>query len=403
MKRSLIVFIGLIALLGACIPLGGPTEPDENAIGTQVMQTAVAQQTQSAFETLVAQLSATPPQGPTAVLPPDVITQVVAVEVTPLPTATLPPTPTQVPTLAPTATAVIIPTITPTPIPCNWAQFEKDVTIADGTEFAPGESFTKTWRLKNIGSCTWTPDYALVYAGGSQMNGPSAQPLGVTVQPGQTVDVSVKLASPQGPGSCTGNWQLRSQNGALFGIGSAANSAFWVKINVKAVPTEKGLLYDFAANYCSAEWRTGYGVISCPTSSGDASNGSITRTNAPVFEGGYKDNQATLVVVPSSGKDGVIVGKFPAFKVQDGTDFTTYVGCMDNSPKCDVTIQLNYIADGGPVQNLASWTQKSDGSTQKVILDLNALAGKSVQFLLTVYNNGDSTDDRVFWLLPAIR
>src|SRR5512143_3278895 len=39
---------------------------------------------------------------------------------------------------------------------CDWAQFVADVTVPDGTSYAPGTTFTKTWRLKNIGSCTWT-------------------------------------------------------------------------------------------------------------------------------------------------------------------------------------------------------------------------------------------------------
>ena len=30
---------------------------------------------------------------------------------------------------------------------CYWAQFVADVTIPDGTNFAAGTAFTKTWRL----------------------------------------------------------------------------------------------------------------------------------------------------------------------------------------------------------------------------------------------------------------
>ena len=37
--------------------------------------------------------------------------------------------------------------------------FVSDVTIKDGQTLYGNESFTKVWRVKNTGSCTWTPDY----------------------------------------------------------------------------------------------------------------------------------------------------------------------------------------------------------------------------------------------------
>src|SRR3990170_378646 len=55
---------------------------------------------------------------------------------------------------------------------CDWAKFIADVTVPDGTSFNGSTPFTKTWRLKNIGSCTWTTAYALVFSSGEQMAGP---------------------------------------------------------------------------------------------------------------------------------------------------------------------------------------------------------------------------------------
>src|SRR5512134_797366 len=49
------------------------------------------------------------------------------------------------------------------------AQFVADVTIPDGTRFSPGTTFTKTWRLRNIGTCTWTTAYTMVFDSGTQM------------------------------------------------------------------------------------------------------------------------------------------------------------------------------------------------------------------------------------------
>ena len=41
----------------------------------------------------------------------------------------------------------------------NGMVFVSDVTIKDGQTLYGNESFTKVWRVKNTGSCTWTPDY----------------------------------------------------------------------------------------------------------------------------------------------------------------------------------------------------------------------------------------------------
>jgi hypothetical protein len=148
------------------------------------------------------------------------------------PTQTLPPpTPIIVQitnTPAPTSTAV------PTAASyCDWVAFVKDVSIPDGTTLTPGETFTKTWRLKNRGTCTWTPDYTLVFNNGAQLGGTTSARLSNYVAPGQTVDISITLTAPLNSGSYTSYWMLRNPSGALFGTGDKANIAFYIDINVK--------------------------------------------------------------------------------------------------------------------------------------------------------------------------
>lgn len=150
---------------------------------------------------------------------------------------------TQPPTLVP-ATATPIPaTNTPvpptnTPVPtaasyCDWVKFVKDVTIPDGTQLSTNEVFIKTWRLQNRGTCTWTPDYTLVFTGGSQMGPTTSVRLNTHVYPGETVDISVTLTTPASAGSYTGYWMLRNSSGTLFGAGNKANEAFYVVIKAK--------------------------------------------------------------------------------------------------------------------------------------------------------------------------
>ena len=141
-------------------------------------------------------------------------------------------------TLVP-ATATPIPA-TNTPVPtavsyCDWATFLRDVTIPDGTRLSAGEVFTKTWRLQNRGTCTWTPDYDVVFYSGAQMSSTSMQIPGY-VAPGQSVDVAVTFTAPSAPGHYVGYWMLRNSSGKLFGTGVWADETFYVDIYVKDLP-----------------------------------------------------------------------------------------------------------------------------------------------------------------------
>src|SRR5574341_274746 len=86
---------------------------------------------------------------------------------------------------------------------CDVAQFVTDVTIPDGTVMNQNQTFTKTWRLKNVGVCSWTPSYAVIFFSGDSMSGPATQALTGNVNPGQTVDISVDLKAPASDGNYT--------------------------------------------------------------------------------------------------------------------------------------------------------------------------------------------------------
>jgi hypothetical protein len=146
--------------------------------------------------------------------------------------------------IAPTQTSVpatatsVPPTNTPVPTAvtyCDWATFIKDVTIPDGIQLSPGEVFTKVWRLQNRGTCTWTPDYDVVFYSGSQMSGASMQIPGY-VAPGQSIDMAVTFTAPSTPGHYVSYWILRNPSGALFGTGASADETFYVDIYVKDLP-----------------------------------------------------------------------------------------------------------------------------------------------------------------------
>src|SRR5688572_30774374 len=106
-------------------------------------------------------------------------------------TSTLPPTkpgltlPTDVP---PTASPTLDPlSASPTPSCRDSAVFVEDVTVPDNTRLDAEEKFTKTWKLQNTGSCTWT-DYTIAFVSGDKMDAPDSVPVPET-DVSATVDV----------------------------------------------------------------------------------------------------------------------------------------------------------------------------------------------------------------------
>ncbi len=153
---------------------------------------------------------------------------------TPTPTAPPTPTVTPLPTSAPIATAS--PTSTPISASCNQASLVADVTIPKGTAVIPGTKFVKTWRLLNVGSCTWSPDYQIKWVNGDWLGGPTYSVIIVSVPPGQTIDLSLQLTAPSNTGVYRANYELADASGNLFGIG-ASNAPFFVQISIIPSPT----------------------------------------------------------------------------------------------------------------------------------------------------------------------
>lgn len=91
------------------------------------------------------------------------------------------------------------------------AEFVENVTIPDRTEIEPGDTFVKTWRMRNVGTCTWTNNYSWAFKGGNALTIQEISPLDI-VSPGEEVDISVTLIAPDSPGLYSGEWQLSGSN-----------------------------------------------------------------------------------------------------------------------------------------------------------------------------------------------
>ncbi len=206
-RKLIFQLLALLLLCTACnLPAASPT-PD---IGIIVAQT----QTASALSSWLTATSAQPQALETAVLQP-AETQ-----------APTPPAQTVAPGASPTPSEP-----TPSATCTDKAKFISE-TIPDESSLAPGQSFTKSWTLQNVGTCTWSPEYSLVLERGDALGNILSQPLGASVPPNTSLELKLNLVAPEQPGSYEGHWMLQNLRGEKFGLGNDAKVAFWVKINV---------------------------------------------------------------------------------------------------------------------------------------------------------------------------
>jgi hypothetical protein len=132
---------------------------------------------------------------------------------TPTPTSTVPPPPTAtIANIQPIATTI---SVNPTSS-CNMLSYVNDVTIPDDTPMTPGETFTKTWKVKNSGSCAWEAGYKFAFTGGDAMSG-ATYTLPESVPAGTVTDISIAMTAPDKTGSIRGNWRMSTAAGQFFG------------------------------------------------------------------------------------------------------------------------------------------------------------------------------------------
>jgi hypothetical protein len=229
-RRCYLVLLSLIALMAAALACNvsqRPTEApaSEDQVATMVSQTLEAIPTAPVPEVSDAQTSAPEPK----------------------PTDTPEPKPTDTPG----------PTNTPGASGCSDdSKFIADVNFPDNTSVAPGQTFAKTWRIQNSGSCTWTTDYQLVRISGEQMGAPQGVSLARDVPPGESYDVSVTFTAPTEPGTHRSRFQLRTPDGALFGARP------YIQIVVPGGPgASAGLKEEI---FFSPPGGGGLGCVACP-------------------------------------------------------------------------------------------------------------------------------------------
>lgn len=198
--KKTIALIGIwlgLHLISACsisTPTSTPTL-DLDPFRTEVASTVFAQVTQA----LALTPSTTPIPNPTATLNQS-------------PAATLAPssTPAQAATTS-TGSA----TGTPGEATTNQAGWVSQ-SVADGTVFTPGETFTIIWRLRNVGTSTWTASYMFRFYSGNSFGAPEEILLGQEVAPGEIADISVSMTAPTTPGKYRSDWVMADELSSNF-------------------------------------------------------------------------------------------------------------------------------------------------------------------------------------------
>lgn len=181
MKKKILISLFILSLvISAC---GGPSESDLAMASTAAAQTVEARFTQTAASTPT--LETEEKEEPT-------------------PTPTLEPTETAIPDSAPEG--------------CLVATFVGE-TVPDGTIVETGQAFTKSWSIRNDGTCTWHKGYKLVYWGGDRMGSALEYPFFEDTAPGEIMSFPIQLLAPNTPGVYTGEWMIKSPSGYLFGVG----------------------------------------------------------------------------------------------------------------------------------------------------------------------------------------
>jgi hypothetical protein len=275
-------------------------------------------------------------------------------------------------------------------------------------DIAPGESFTKTWRLQNAGSCSWGIGYLLYFESGDIMGGPSSKDLtSETIPPGETLDISVDLVAPEETGTYQGNWKLRNVKGEGFGVG-AYSKAFWVKINVVE---GAGMMLDFNSRADEAAW--GYGSVPVDFTDlggkilyfdlpGEPEDPYVALGDQRFLEGG-RISGILMTAYPARGAGNYVVGRFPTYKVNGGDLLFGRVGLESNTNGVcgdgDVTFRINLMVDGDPstLVTLFDWREICDDKMKNFEIDLDDYKGEEVQIFLVTIANTDSAANQAVW------
>lgn len=95
-------------------------------------------------------------------------------------------------------------------------EFVEDVTIPDGTRFAPNASIEKIWLVRNSGTCNWESGYTFQFISSPNLGANPEQAL-FPARSGTEIEIRVDFIAPGAPGNYISKWQAFNPAGEPFG------------------------------------------------------------------------------------------------------------------------------------------------------------------------------------------
>jgi hypothetical protein len=162
--------------------------------------------------------------------------------------------------------------------------------------------------------------------------------------------------------------------------------------------TASSQAFDFVDQMCAAQWFTRGQSLPCPGNEAQASAGFVMSLGADVqgLPSGFK----LLLTYPPEDNFDTISSKYPPFTVKKGDRFRAQLACRAHS-FCDVEFGLNYYDDNGQT-GLKHWIYLFIDPPVAVDYSLDGIAGKTVQFNLSVQAKGNRIDANSVWIDPHI-
>lgn len=214
---KIFVLVMIAGLLAGCNAAAATPTTDPKVIYTQVAQTVAAQITNAAKLTPKATFTSMPTEtlAPSPTAKPTNAT-IVALTGTAKPGTAAPTSATKLPA---TATGIVLATAIPTAgglpaIPDKMSFIGQNVD--DGSKLSPSQAITLVFTIKNIGTTTWDDKYMIRFFGGER-GGAADFNLDVTVKPGATYNVTLKMTTPAKTGSYSTLWVITNPDGRNFG------------------------------------------------------------------------------------------------------------------------------------------------------------------------------------------
>jgi protein phosphatase len=308
----------------------------------------------------------------------------------------------------PSPTPLAIPTIV-LPANCeNGARFFRDVTVPDGTSFAPGENFEKVWLLSNAKSCPWGPGYTVRFMGGDLMNAAQQLPLLEVVSPNTNGEIKVPMVAPNKPGRYRGEWQLHDLAGTPFG------AVMYVEIEVVGAADVNTIdqvgantLYDFVRDAGEAVWSSG-DVTYVPQTTTISEQLPLPSPQGLVASGiaqlrGNKESEKNVLLTYPHQEVGYIQGVYRVETPLQPTDtLVANLGFTKLSILSDdgVTFEVSFKPNDGSAEwvILSKTVQYRESPLAEVVPLTNIQPGQTGAFTLRVLGGDSLSQDWAIWL-----